>query len=90
MKTSSVLWEKFGEFLMDIGKYLLTAIAFGTFLTDKAGIWQWFLIVVIFAFTIVALGLLFIHLAQKNKDSNQTTEIKKATFHIDHADIKND
>jgi len=90
MKTSSVLWEKLGDFLMDIGKYLLTAIAFGTFLSDKTDIWQWFVAVIIFAALIVAVGMLFIHLAQKNKDSNQITEIKKATFHIDQAEICND
>ena len=87
MNKPSRKWiEKFGDFLLDVGKYVLTAIVFGTFFTGKIDTWQWLLVALVIAILLVVMGLIFANMAHDSKDLSNT-EIKKAVFHINHAEI---
>jgi len=68
MMTNQNVWlEELGKFLLDVGKYVLTAVIISSFLGDRFGSWQWLVIASFFTVTMIVLGLLLIKFATSKK-----------------------
>ena len=52
--------EELGKFLLDVGKYVLTAIVISSFLSERASTWQWLIVAVCFTLLMMIVGLLLI------------------------------
>lgn len=52
--------EELGKFLLDVGKYVLTAVVLSSFLSERASTWQWLVIAVCFTLILMVVGLLLI------------------------------
>jgi len=52
--------EVLGHFLLDVGKYVLTAVIISSVLTDKMGSWVWLLIATFIALVPIIVGLCLI------------------------------
>lgn len=52
--------EELGKFLLDVGKYVLTAVVISSFLGDKNDSWQWLLAASVVTIIPIVAGLLLI------------------------------
>lgn len=70
--------EELGKFLLDVGKYVLTAIVLSTFLGERASTWQWLVIAVCFTMLMMCVGLMLIATANpKTKIVKEKSAKKK-------------
>jgi len=64
MIESQYKWvEVLGHFLLDVGKYVLTAVIISSVLADKMGSWEWLLIATIVTLVPIIVGLILIQTA---------------------------
>ena len=70
--------EELGKFLLDIGKYVLTAVVISSFLSERASTWQWLVVAIFFTLLMMIVGLLLIATANKqNKPRSNHAPVAK-------------
>lgn len=91
---SHVIYKKIADLLVDIGKYVLTVILFGYFVNTGIDISiTTFCIMLFVGVFSIFMGLLLTSIAEKykykeeGKKQQMQTEIKKAIFHVQNAEV---
>ncbi len=80
--------DALGRFVLDVGKYVITAIVLGTFISEKEIVVRWLAIILVMSIIMIVLGLILIGLANPAKKKDSTSDIKKAIIHVEHAEFK--
>ena len=68
--------EELGKFLLDVGKYVLTAVVISSFLSERTT-WQWLIVAIVFTLLMMVVGLMLIATANQKTTSKKSNRLSK-------------